>query len=216
MTRAVLGVTALFSGIALLANILLSVSLPLGLAATATTLGAILTFVLVRVDSFDRNRYLRIAVAGATAGLAATLAYDAARALLSQLDPSPFNPFEAIRIFGLLLLGEGARTSHLMMAGTALHLINGVCFGLAYVTLFGKEGTRSISGAVVTGISWGLFLEVFQLTLYPTWLRVTALAEFVTISAFSHVVFGAMLGLVGRDLLRRWLQGALTTPEGGS
>jgi hypothetical protein len=211
MTRAALGGAALFSGIALLVNILLSVSLPLGLLATATVLGAILTFSLVRADTRDRQHQIRVAWAGVVAGLVATLAYDAARTLLSQLDPSPFNPFEAIRIFGLLLLGDGARTSHLMLAGTGLHLVNGICFGLAYVALFGHEGDRSASSAVVTGISWGLFLELFQLTLYPNWLRVTAMAEFATISAFSHVVFGTVLGLAGRALLRRWLPGDATS-----
>jgi hypothetical protein len=207
MTRAALGGAALFGGIALLANILLSVSLPLGLLATASVLGAVLTVSMVKADARDRHHQLRVAGAGVAAGLVATLAYDAARALLSQLDPSPFNPFEAIRIFGLLLLGEGATTTHLMVAGTGLHLVNGICFGLAYVALFGQEGNRSASSAIVTGISWGLFLELFQLTLYPNWLRVTALAEFATISAFSHAVFGAVLGLSGRALLRRLLPG---------
>ena len=50
-----------------------------------------------------------------------------------------------------------------------------------------------------------LFLEVFQLTLYPGWLDIGFYAEFVQISAISHLVFGATLGMVVRYGLRRGL-----------
>ena len=50
---------------------------------------------------------------------------------------------------------------------------------------------------------WGLFLETFQLTLYPGWLDIRTYSEFATISALSHVVYGATLGLLARAILPR-------------
>ena len=49
-----------------------------------------------------------------------------------------------------------------------------------------------------TGALWGLFLEAFQLTLYPDWLGIRFVDEFVRISALSHLAYGASLGLIAR------------------
>jgi hypothetical protein len=49
---------------------------------------------------------------------------------------------------------------------------------------------------LATGIAWGLFLESFQLAIYPGWLNIRFLDEFRQISFLSHVVFGAVLGLL--------------------
>jgi hypothetical protein len=46
------------------------------------------------------------------------------------------------------------------------------------------------------GMLWGLFLELFQLTLYPGWLSIQFLAEFQTISFSAHLIYGATLGLI--------------------
>lgn len=198
------GIAALFSGIALLANIVLGLSLPIGLLSAAVVLGGVLALTMVRVDPVDRRHTWGVARAGMLAGLGGTVAYDVTRAVLGQFDPSPFDPFGAIRIFGTLLLGVNAPEALIMAAGYLLHFVNGTSFGLAYAALFGRDGRLSASSAVVTGISWGLFLELFQATLYPDWLHLTALREFLLISSLGHVAFGLSLGLLARRLLRRW------------
>lgn len=200
----VLGLAALFSGIALLANILLDVSLVAGLLTAGGALGTGLLVAYVRADEVDRRHLVGVARAGFVAGIGSTLVYDVVRAVLGRLDPSPFNPFGAIRVFGSLLLGEGAGSAAILVAGLALHFVNGTCFGLSYAALFGQDGQRSLSSAAITGLSWGLFLELFQATLYPSWLRISALSEFLLISSLGHVAFGLSLGLMARSLLNRW------------
>lgn len=140
---------------------------------------------------------------GIAAGLVATIVYDATKTVLSQLDPSPYDPFEAIRLFGLLLVGSGAGPAAVAGAGTAFHFLNGTSFGLAYALLFGRDGRGSLRYALLSGMGWGLFLETFQLTLYPGWLDVRFYEEFARISALSHVAYGGSLGILARFALRR-------------
>ena len=135
-------------------------------------------------------------VVGLGAGIVATLAYDVSKAILSQLDPSPFNPFETMKVFGRLLLGESASPDAIQVAGWIFHLSNGWTFAIAYTLLVARAGGVSRRRGILTGIAWGLFLEVFQLTLYPGWLNVRFPDEFRQISFFGHVVFGAVLGIL--------------------
>jgi len=104
-----------------------------------------------------------------------------------------------------LLLGDNVPADTQRIAGTAFHLLNGTMFGLSYVLLFGRGGETTRRWAVTTGVAWGLFLETFQIVLYPSWLQIQFVSEFATISAFSHVFFGLTLGVVGRVLLQRWV-----------
>jgi hypothetical protein len=83
----------------------------------------------------------------------------------------------------------------IITAGIAFHVLNGIAFGTSYCALFGTRGVRA-------GIAWGVFLEVFQLTLYPGWLDIRFYREFATISALSHVAYGAVLGFTCRAALR--------------
>ncbi len=198
-----IGLAALFSGVALLGNILFGLSLVAGLVVVGLLAGSVATFALARMPTQERRRILRVVLAGVGAGLAATLCYDATKFVLSQVDPSPYNPFEATRAFGILLLGEGPGPVAHQAAGITLHLVNGTAFGVAFTVLFGREGRLSWQHAALFGVAWGLFLETFQITLYPGWLDIRAYREFATISALSHVVYGATLGLTGRALLRR-------------
>lgn len=205
--RLLFGGAALFSGVALLGHILFGVPLPVALALAATTMLTVVAAVLVGMAPPRRAHLGRVVLAGALAGLAATICYDAAKWGLSQLDPSPYNPFEATRAFGSLLVGAEAPQPLIQFAGTAIHLLNGTAFGVAFVTVAGNRGHR-VRTAVLLGVAWGLLLELFQLTLYPGWLDIRAYREFATISALSHVVYGATLGLSGRALLRRLLREA--------
>ena len=87
------------------------------------------------------------------------------------------------------------------VSGAAFHLLNGVMFAIAYAQFFGALAVRSGRLAVVTGMGWGLFLEAFQLILFPGWLSITFVAEFATISMAAHLVYGATVGTVVRRRL---------------
>jgi hypothetical protein len=154
---------------------------------------------------------LALGRSGLTAGLFATAAYDFSRYVLSLLDPSPYNPFEAIRAFGVMLVGAGAGAELTYAAGLAFHALNGAMFGVSYCLFLARFGLRSQRLALATGISWGLFLEGMQLAVYPGWLNISAYQEFATISAAGHLVYGATLGLGCRWLLLRQL---LRRPHG--
>lgn len=189
-----LAVAATFSGVALVVHIVSGLSLKLVLAGTTTLMLLVIVAVWRRADPHRRRRIRTVASMGAAAGVLALLAYDLSKWLLSHLDPSPYNPFEAIRAFGMLLMGTGAPAGAVLAAGTAFHAVNGICFGIAFAFLFGSRG-------VLAGIGWGLFLELFQLLLYPGWLSPAFFKEFAQISALAHVVYGASLGLLCRRLL---------------
>lgn len=201
----ILGLACLFSGVALLGVILARLSLPLTLGLTTCVFLVTLAAVWFLAGPGRRGRLGRLILAGIVTGIVATLVYDITRFVLSQLDPSPYNPFELLRIFGSLLLGDSVSAETQRVAGTAFHLLNGWMFGLSYVLLFGRGGDTTRRWALVTGVGWGLFLETFQIVLYPSWLQIQFVSEFATISAFSHVFFGLTLGVVGRVLLRRWV-----------
>ena len=190
-----LGVGATFSGAALVMHILIGVSLRFALVVAGALVVLALAVVWRRAAPPLRQAITRRAGVGLVAGVLALVAYDASKWALSQLDPSPYNPFEAVRAFGLLLVGEAQPGAIVLSAGAGFHVLNGVCFGIAFVFLFGYRG-------VLAGMVWGVFLETFQLALYPGWLGTELVAEFVQISAASHLVYGATLGLVCKNRLR--------------
>lgn len=181
------------------------VSLRLALAGTTLILVGGVGLALRGQDAATRAWTLRTAAVGTAAGIAATICYDVTKAFLSALDPSPYNPFELLRVFGQLLLGTDSAGGAVLVAGAAFHFINGTAFGVAYCFLFARDGGVSVRRAVLTGMGWGVFLEIFQLTLYPGWLDIRFYQEFATISALSHLVYGAILGLLARAGLRRVL-----------
>lgn len=200
--RPLLALLALFSGIALLVNIVGRVDLRVALGTTLLLMVLGLVVALRRAARPERRLIARAIAIGAIAGFIATMAYDVSKAGLSVLDPSPFNPFHAIRIFGELLAGPSAGETAIVASGAGFHLLNGTMFGIAYVLLFAGAGAISAHRALGTGVGWGVFLEMFQLTLYPGWLDIRTYAEFATISALGHVVYGATLGTIARTLFR--------------
>jgi hypothetical protein len=183
----ILGAGALFSGVALVGHIIAGVSLALALALTAGLLLFAVTAVLRRASSEDRHRMVRRTVVGLLSGLLATASYDLSKFVLSQLDPSPYNPFEAIHIFGLLLVGSSVSNFVINAAGTLFHVVNGISFGLAFCFLVAQP-------TIVSGIAWGLFLALMQLTFYPGWFNIGFYQEFAQISGASHLVYGIVLG----------------------
>ena len=202
-TFPLLGVVALASGIAVLAYLVAGISLRFGAAVAIIALASAFVFALRRSDPSTRRQLLGTLAIGATAGISATLAYDTVRMALSYFDPSPYDPLEAVHAFGILLAGADAGATVIMLSGGAFHLLNGVSFGVGYCFLSRRREPPSVRRALAQGIAWGLFLESFQLTLYPGWLDIRAYREFVQISAVSHVVYGAVLGLGARYLQGR-------------
>lgn len=191
-----LGLAALFSGAALVFHILTGFSLRYGLLLVASLLVIALVIGLVRLPAPRRRLLLQMVGVGVLSGMLATASYDASKFILSQLDPSPYNPFELNRIFGVLLIGASAPPPVIYLVGTGFHLLNGVSFAVAFCFLFGRRG-------ILAGVLWGVFLETFQLTLYPGWLDIKFYQEFVTISSLSHLVYGAVLGACCRSGLQR-------------
>jgi hypothetical protein len=203
-----IGLAALFSGVALLGNIVAGFSLPLTLGLTTLLLVVALAVIWRRMSGPARVLMTSVAGRGAVIALVAVFAYDGSRAVLAQLDPSPFDPFGVWLIFGQLLVGMGAPHDIALAAGIGFHWLNGVSFGLAYAFVFGRAAVRSTRLALLTGVGWGLFLETFQLTLYPGWLFITTYTELVTISFLGHVVYGLTLGALGHRFLPWSVDGA--------
>lgn len=200
---AALGLAALFSGAALLLTILELLPLPLALALTAGGSALLVTLVIRRLPGPERLRARRRAIAGAVAGAVAVVAYDIVKGVLGELDPSPYNPFETLRVFGELMLGTGVAAGLTYTVGLGVHVTNGVLFGLAYAMMLGRDGRLPISMAVASGIGWGIFLEAFQLVLYPQWLGIQLVYEFTYISLSGHLAYGLTLGLAARAVARR-------------
>jgi hypothetical protein len=203
IARYTVGVAALASGAALLGTILLGINLRLGLLITVSVAAVAATLAIRSMDSDGRRRIDACVTSGVISGVVALICYDTTKVILSVADPSPFNPFGANSTFGALLVGTDAPGWALQVAGFTFHIVNGIAFAVAYTTLFARLGATSRRRAVLQGMVWGLFLETFQLTLYPGWLDIRAYGEFATISAGAHLVYGAVMGLTSRALLRR-------------
>lgn len=136
-------------------------------------------------------------IAGLTGGLLATIAYDLSRYLLYLIFPLHIWPFEAIPLFGQLLVGDHFSKSWILGFGVLYHVINGVAFGIAYSILFAPWGW-------IAGIGWALVLEALMLAIYPGWLGIKFFEEFATISVTGHLAYGFVLGMFCRwDFLRR-------------
>jgi hypothetical protein len=197
------GLAVLGNGGALLAHIILGIDLSMVLLGLwAAGLLAIVA-VIVASDPKGRRAILGGILVGSVAGLLATVTYDLSKALLSQLDPAPWNPFEAVHVFGMALLGPSAPDGVVRVAGWAFHLTTGTTFGIAFTFLFERWTQRGLGRSVLLGIGWGLFLETFQLILYPGWLNIRFVDEFRQVSFGAHAVFGAVLGLLVPTGLRR-------------
>jgi hypothetical protein len=147
-----------------------------------------------RASGEERTWVARTAGTGALAGVLATVAYDVTKFGLSHLEASTYDPFAVLRTFGVVIAGPATPVGAAYAIGAVYHTLNGVAFGVAFAFLLGRRG-------LLAGVVWGLFLEAFQLTLFPGWLNVQAFQEVAQISALSHLVYGAVLG----HLCHRWL-----------
>ncbi|GHJ48754.1 hypothetical protein Cs7R123_60960 [Catellatospora sp. TT07R-123] len=176
-------------GAGLVLHILTDISLPLAIGAFALLGAAVFGFVLSRLDPAGRRALRRRAGVGLVAGLIGTLAYDAARYGVVALFDMSFKPFHVFHIFGELFIGTNHPDALIFAVGLAYHISNGTFFGLAYTMVFRRPSWW-------TGALWGIGLELCMAFLYPTWLRIQMLNEFLEVSALGHVVYGATLGAV--------------------
>lgn len=183
-------------GAGLVIYVLAGVSLPLAAGGVALIGAASWAAAVSRMPAQARDQLRTRALAGARAGLLATLAYDVARYGVVAVFTLSFEPFHVLPIFGRLFVGADAAPGLAIPVGVAYHLANGVGFGIAYALLVRRAG-------VWTGMAWGVGLELCMALLYPSWLRIVALREFLAVSGTGHLVYGAVLGATVARAARR-------------
>lgn len=191
-----LGILGFGGGIALVASVVSQVSLAatLGLVLTA---GVLATRHLWAHSSLEKQNIVRGRLrAGLPAAVAALVAYDLSRWTMVEVLGFAFEPFEAFGAFGRAFWGEAATGWWVGASGVAIHVVNGLGFAIGYTLLAGRRGP-------LAGILFALGLEAAMVVLYPSWLRIQAVDEFLQVSMVGHVVYGATLGWVSRALLQR-------------
>jgi len=191
-------------GLGLAMHILTRVSLPLAYGALA--LGGVVAWWLLlrRAEAASRVRLLRRVRVGFLSGLVATLLYDASRYGVVALLSFSVEPFAAWSLFGQAIVGSQASKSAALAIGTAFHTVNGLGFGVAFTLLVRQPTWWS-------GVLWGLGLELVMALLYPSWLRIAQLQEFMTMSVLGHLVYGATLGAVAAAALAKQAAGGPST-----
>jgi hypothetical protein len=189
----------LAGGAALLVYILAGLSLRWTFLTLGLTAAVVATLVIRGRSASRRAWILRRMAVGAFAGLIATIGYDVVRVALVEFAGFVLKPFEAWRLFGMALAETESSSTAIFVLGTAFHLCNGIAFGVAYTVAFGRAG-------IVAGIIWALVLETFMVSVYPGWLGLKALDEFLSVSITGHLVYGCLLGGVAAWLLghSRW------------
>lgn len=196
----------LAGGAGLVLHILAGASLPLAIVALALG-GSVLWAVALRRLTVAARRSLRQrAVIGMASGLAGTVAYDAARYGTVALFAMSFRPFHVLSLFGEAFIGTGHSATLTFAVGAAYHISNGVFFGAAYCLALRRYAWWS-------GALWGVGLELCMATLYPAWLRMQMLHEFLEVSAVGHVVYGSVLGIVAAQGLP-WVARRAAAPAG--
>jgi hypothetical protein len=186
----------LATGAALVAYICTGVSLPLGILGTFCAAMLVAAIVWRRLPPPARAGARARIARGAVAGVLATGAYDLCRLITVEVFGFTFWPFDIFTRFGRLLVGDSAPSVVVTVVGTAYHYTNGIGFGIAYVLFVRHPRIR-------TGLVWAAVLETFMVSLYPGWLDLKALDEFVSVATTGHIAYGVVLGSVSRALLTR-------------
>ncbi|MDQ7858572.1 MAG: hypothetical protein QN174_06305 [Armatimonadota bacterium] len=179
----------LAGGIGLLVYVLVGLSLPLAMAVTGVLGMAALAGMLTRASASDRRALRERLRVGFGAGLLATLAYDLVRFLAVRAFAFTFWPFESFEIFGRLIVGGRLPPPWPLAVGTLYHFFNGIGFAVAFVLLVRRPGLWS-------GLLWAMCLEGLMVAIYPAWLRIRSLEQFLVVSVLGHAVWGSVLGIV--------------------
>ncbi|WP_199624424.1 DUF6789 family protein [Paenibacillus alkalitolerans] len=186
----------LSTGAALLVYVMSGISL---LATTFVILICALvigSFIWRKSSENKRLDLKRRVVTGLIAGALATALYDVFRFLLIKITGIMFWPFDIFNIFGKALVGAEQAGFWVTILGFVFHIANGIGFGIAYTIAFGERG-------IWMGILWAMILEAMMVTVYPGWLGLKALDEFLSVSVFGHFVYGITLGYMAKRLILR-------------
>lgn len=184
------------NGAALLAYVFLQVPMSVTIPFFALPAATLLVFaVLIGQRRFERlHAFSRVILIGAACGLIATLVYDAVRPLLIYAMGSRYDPFRAIPLFGQLITSLAPTDQRALLAGWAFHFWNGVSFGVIYALV------RPMGGWL-TGLAWGLGLQVLMMAAYPRLLQARLDdPAFMATGLIGHSFWGVVLGVT----VRRW------------
>lgn len=189
------GAAFMATGAALVAHILidvplwLSALLAMGAAAGVIAVGARRhPHVAGRELALAPSAIIRVGVLSAVAAL---IAYDGTRLVVSEALAYEVGPFEALPHFGAGLVGDSASSSAQWVAGSLFHVANAITFAVAYTIWAGRRG-------VVAGVVFGLGLEAAMLGFYPAWLQIPNMREFASMSIVGHIAYGATLGVLAK------------------
>jgi hypothetical protein len=190
-SRAWFALFPLAGGIGLVAYIVAKFSLLLGITL-ALAVGALAAWIVWRqTPAALRSIIKRRALIGALSGAMATLGYDLTRLVLGKVLGFTFWPFDVFPIFGRLLLGVHSPNWIAWVGGLLFHYCNGIGFAVTFVFLFRRPG-------VLSGLIWAGILEILMVALYPSWLGVNPMGEFLSISILGHATYGVLLGAFAR------------------
>jgi hypothetical protein len=183
-------------GAGLVIHILAGFSLPLAIGVLVVAGGALWAWAWSRLSEPSRRYMRRRAAVGVVAGLVGVVAYDLARYGTVAAFSMSFQPFHVFTLFGEAFIGPGHSPMSTFAVGALYHVCNGTFFGLAYTLVIRRPSWW-------TGALWGMGLEVAMASLYPSWLRMEVLREFLEISILGHLVYGSVLGLAAAAGVRR-------------
>lgn len=185
--RLLLAALPLATGAALVIHIVASFSLALAVAVLVAFTVAVAAIVWRQLSAARRLEMQHRVLVGVFAGVLATAAYDLSRLVLVTLVPMAIWPFTALPLFGQALSGDGGGTALDVGLGLLYHLANGIGFATAFVIVVPRP-------RVIFGIAWAMVLELLMVSLYPGWLNLKALDEFMSVSIVGHLSYGATLG----------------------
>lgn len=188
-------VLGLLGGFGVLANAYLLQSVWLVLVGVGAPAFAVVLVAWNSAEIERREFVKRRSLVGLVAGVAALVVYDVSRWSVVWVGGLDVNPFEAIPIFGELLVGSSVSDSATWVAGFGYHVFNGVGFAMFYSMLMGRRG-------VLAGVGWAFLLEVVTLFVYPGWLDIRARGEFTAVSLAGHIGYGIALGYLAKRMLR--------------
>lgn len=188
LRRLVLAAVPLSSGGAVMVAIVFSSdSLILPTLLLLAGAGATAFAVARGLSSDARRSVYRRLVVGVWAGMPATIVYDLIRYAAVAVAGWSVRPFGAFALFGQMLIGQGQPRWAQYLVGTGFHLVNGLGFAAGYAVVFRRPAWPS-------AVAWALVLEAMTIVFYPSWLGITALGEFVSMSMIGHLAYGLVLG----------------------